>query len=611
MMRVLRWTIACGSLLAAAAAMAFQTYQVEEIYSTADGVVQYVVLHETAGMNGEQDLAGHSLSVTFTGGNKSFVFPANLPSSATAGTRVLIATQGFADLALVAPDYIIPAQFLPTSGGTLNYAGADQVVLGVLPTDGIFAASRSGAPVPNFATNFAGNSASVPPLAVTAVEYYAVSLDHYFISAFQPEIDALDNQRIPGWVRTGQSFKVYPSQAAADLAVSPVCRFYIPPQHGNSHFFSASPSECALVIQRTGTDPNFSGFVYETGDAFFVDLPDVSSGACPPLTTAVFRLWNDRADTNHRYTTSPAIEAQMRAMGYIAEGYGNDPVAMCAPTGETIDRTTLKLNAVTWIGTQFIAVAGQAGTAAIVSSTDGVTWTARNAGSSPLRGVGWSGTLAVIVGDSGTVFTSPDGIAWTAQVTNTTSNLNHVAWVGSQFVAVGDGGIVLTSPDGVSWSSRPSKTMFNLYDVLLSGLHIFTVGAGGTILSSNDGVSWGTRTSGTANNLFGLTQTAAKLIVVGDKGTILASSDDGKTWFPVNSGTVAALNAVAWSGSLLVTVGSGGRILTSSGGSVWTAQHTGIGDVLYDVAWSGTQFAAVGANGAILTSPDGVTWTSR
>lgn len=44
----------------------------------------------------------------------------------------------------------------------------------------------------------------------------------------------------------------------------------------------------------------------------------------------MYRLWNQRVDSNHRDTTSTAIKAQMVAAGYLAEGYGPDDVAMCA-----------------------------------------------------------------------------------------------------------------------------------------------------------------------------------------------------------------------------------------------------------------------------------------
>jgi photosystem II stability/assembly factor-like uncharacterized protein len=610
MMRALRGLTALALLLVAAAASAFQTFQIEEVYSTADGAVQYVVLRESAAMNNQQDLAGHVLTVTSGAVVKAFAFPANLPSAITANHRVLIATQGFADLGLLAPDYIIPAQFVPTAGGTFNYAGVDQVVFAPLPTDGFYGMARAGTAVPNYAINFIGQAASVPPMPVTAIEYYAVSLDHYFISSLQPDIDALDSHRIPGWARTGQQFKVHPSLAAADLSISPVCRFYIPPQHGNSHFFSASPLECLQVVQKSMTDPNYSGFVYETPDAFFLYLPNTATGICPALTTPVYRLWNQRPDTNHRYTTDPATRNQMIAMGYVAEGYGNIPVSMCSPIG-VIDRGTVKINAVAWIDTQFIAVGSAGATGIILGSADGISWTVRNAGTPSLRGVTWSGSLAVVLGSNGTILTSSDGLAWTPQVSNTTSDLNRAAWTGNQFVAVGTGGVLLLSADGISWTLRPSKVAVNLYDVMQSGNKTLIVGAAGTILSSNDGTNWNPRTSGTANDLFRLTQTGSKVIAVGDQGTILASGDSGNTWSAVNSGTQTPLNGVVWSGSQLIAAGGGGRIFSSTSGSVWKSQISGIGDTLNDIAWSGSLFAAMGVNGAIVTSPDGIVWTSR
>ena len=613
MMRALCSAVALVTMLVTGGAAAFQTFKIAEIYSSADGAVQYIVLVESAGLDGEQHLGGQTLTVTHAGAAKVFMFPGDLPSGATAHRSVLIATQGLADLNLIAPDYVIPNQFLPTDGGALNYAGVDEIAINALPTDGFYAVDRNGTLMTNLAGNFAGSTAWVPPMPVTAIEYHNAALDHYFISALQPDIDALDTGRIAGWQRTGQSFKVYPSLAPADLAASPVCRFYIPPQHGNSHFLSASPVECAGILQASATDPNYSGYVYETANAFYVDLPNTLTGACPARTEAVYRLWNGRVDSNHRYTTDPAIKAQMVALDYVAEGYGPDKVSMCAPTGEPLDRTQVKLSAVAWIGNQFIAVGGSAGQpAVIVSSADGVTWIGREAGAAPFRGVASSGTQAVIVGASGVAFTSPDGLAWTAQSTGTATNLNRVAWCDTQFVAVGDAGTILTSPDGTKWTSRFSKTNVSLSDLIVSQAHIFVVGNTGTILNSTDGITWSPRTSGTAVNLSGLTQTDAKQIAVGAVGTILQSIDLGKTWTPANSGVLTALNAVTWSGSQLVAVGANGRILTSSGGSNWTQQLSSIGGaVLNDVAWSGTQFVTVGETGVILTSPDGVTWTRR
>ena len=39
---------------------------------------------------------------------------------------------------------------------------------------------------------------------VDVIEYYNASQDHYFISSLQPDIDALDSGKLPGWQRTGR-----------------------------------------------------------------------------------------------------------------------------------------------------------------------------------------------------------------------------------------------------------------------------------------------------------------------------------------------------------------------------------------------------------------------
>ena len=45
----------------------------------------------------------------------------------------------------------------------------------------------------------------------------------------------------------------------------------------------------------------------------------------------VYRVWDNRADTNHRYTTSVTVRQQMLAQGWIGEGYGPTQVIMCTP----------------------------------------------------------------------------------------------------------------------------------------------------------------------------------------------------------------------------------------------------------------------------------------
>jgi hypothetical protein len=159
MLRTL-FCIAClgGGLLAAPAHASFHLYQIVEIYSSADGTVQYIELFEPANsLQGQNFLAGHTVTST---GAASFSIPTNLPNTNTAGTHVLFATQGFANLGIVTPDYIIPAGFIAVAGGTVNYAGVDSVTFNALPAGG-GAINRSGGSVTPAPTNFSGQTGTL------------------------------------------------------------------------------------------------------------------------------------------------------------------------------------------------------------------------------------------------------------------------------------------------------------------------------------------------------------------------------------------------------------------------------------------------------------------
>jgi hypothetical protein len=165
-----------------------------------------------------------------------------------------------------------------TGGDTYAF----QVDLGALPVGQYTVTYSQGPSVGNASFHYVviGFSVSAEGYA-TAVEYFAPSLGHYFVTSDSAEIAALDNGTIPGWTRTGESFHVIPAAAQPTTAVS-VCRFYGLPQAGlNSHFFTSFQSECDAVQQLW---PN--AWLLETADAFAV-LP-VPLGDCdrvPSLST--------------------------------------------------------------------------------------------------------------------------------------------------------------------------------------------------------------------------------------------------------------------------------------------------------------------------------------
>ncbi|MFO1414803.1 MAG: hypothetical protein U1F10_13025 [Burkholderiales bacterium] len=169
-------------------------------------------------------------------------------------------------------------------------------------------------------TLFLRPSEYVPTRALVG-EFYNAARDHYFLTWMPAEIEALaSGAQIQGWTITGRTFKTF---AQGGAGYTPVCRFYIPPAGGDSHFFGRGVEECGATA---AAHPNF---VLE--DAQFMHMRLPVEGRCPAQTVAVYRLFNQRADANHRYVTDTADRDAMIAQGWIAEGDGPDRVTLCAP----------------------------------------------------------------------------------------------------------------------------------------------------------------------------------------------------------------------------------------------------------------------------------------
>src|SRR6185369_17883961 len=115
---------------------AYHLFRIDQVYSNSDGSEQFVVLRESTGTNNENRWVGQSLTTTNRFGvQKQIILPSNIGSQTASGS-VLVATPGFAALRLVTPDFTIPPRFIPTDGGTLDFADIDTITLPVLPIDG-------------------------------------------------------------------------------------------------------------------------------------------------------------------------------------------------------------------------------------------------------------------------------------------------------------------------------------------------------------------------------------------------------------------------------------------------------------------------------------------
>jgi len=88
------------------------------------------------------------------------------------------------------------------------------------------------------------------------------------------------------------------------------------------------------------------------------------------------------------------------------------------------------------------------------------------------------------VGAGGTVVTSPDGLNWTARAPISSITLTGVGF-GSQFAAVGNNGGIFTSADGINWQAAPSGTTSNLNTAAFGNFRFLAAGAAGTNLYAN------------------------------------------------------------------------------------------------------------------------------
>lgn len=159
MRRLHRLLAALVSLAALEAGAAFHLWAMNELYSNTDGSVQF--LEMTAVTGGQQFLAGHTLVAKSGAESHLFTFPSNLPGD-TGGARMLIATQGFAALNVVTPDYVVPNGFFFRGGGTIDFAeGSDSWTHPALPADGSLSINRNGATAVNSPRNFSGQTGTV------------------------------------------------------------------------------------------------------------------------------------------------------------------------------------------------------------------------------------------------------------------------------------------------------------------------------------------------------------------------------------------------------------------------------------------------------------------
>jgi len=159
--RLLFITLVTFFLPVSSAFAGIHTWDVVEVFSNADGTVQYIELLD-------RGTAGNELGVgngSFTSGSTSYSWSNGAVVGPTNGRRYLIATPGFAALqGAPTPDVLVPTANVPmfsSAGDTVSFAGVDSFVFAGIPTNGTDAFDDTVGIIANSPTNFAGVTGSV------------------------------------------------------------------------------------------------------------------------------------------------------------------------------------------------------------------------------------------------------------------------------------------------------------------------------------------------------------------------------------------------------------------------------------------------------------------
>jgi hypothetical protein len=229
---------------------------------------------------------------------------------------------------------------------------------------------------------------------------------------------------------------------------------------------------------------------------------------------------------------------------------------------------------------------------------------------------GWSNAVS---GLEGQILTSTDGLSWTPRETGTTNHLGPIAYGNGRFVALG-GTTVAVSTNGVDWVQGQTGARVDLSVLAFGNGQFAAIARGGfvviglqrryypiQILTSADGLNWVEQRhpSGQAVGPTGLAYGNEQFVAVGSSWQsysefIIRGSSNGLNW--VDSETTNALNAICFGSGFFVGV-SANNVASSRDGVSWTERSLpGIQTPLRAIAYGNGHFVAVGSKGMFLQS---------
>ena len=323
--------------------------------------------------------------------------------------------------------------------------------------------------------------------------------------------------------------------------------------------------------------------------------------------------------------------AVSRSLGFDATGNVISSADGRTWVRQTVDRAGYQLQFVTFANGLYVAGGG----GILMVSADAVTWRTVWTGQTWLYAGVRGSSRWVVSGSDGIMLTSVDGAVWTETALGQRATLFAMGYRNGRYLGVGlnafsipgNNASVFSSVDGLTWTALPFPADAPLTrrefvrSLLVTDTGFLGFGNGGLIAETTDGASWNIFSRPAdwphfsdvvyGNGLF---------VAVGSKSTnqdipginegrigVVYTSADGWNWQEQSSGVRGSiLRRIAFGGGRFVAVGTGGVIIYSDDGGNWQrVVHPGFSSWA-GVAYGAGRFVAVGSG--TMTSRDGLTW---
>jgi pimeloyl-ACP methyl ester carboxylesterase len=225
-----------------------------------------------------------------------------------------------------------------------------------------------------------------------------------------------------------------------------------------------------------------------------------------------------------------------------------------------------------------------------------------------------SGTnLFAGTGGEGVFVSTNNGPSWTAVNAGLPRRfpVRALAVSGTNLFAGTDDGVFLSTNGGASWSSA-GLWRDNVNALAVSGTSIFAGTRGGVFFSTNNGARWTEVNTGLPRrpSVFALAVSGTNLFA-GTVDGVFLSTNNGASWTAVNTGLPAPLYvlALAVSGTSIFAAGESGVFRSTNNGASWSAAGLEE-DVVRALVVSGTHvFAGTRGGGVLLSTNNGASWT--